>query len=71
MTVTMYDNQMRAQSNYTASYIRMNAAHEIGHSIKMAHVAKAYNSVMPQGWRAIPSSLTSYDSGEVTKKWPF
>lgn len=70
VVVTMYDNQMRAQSNYSSSYIRMNAAHEIGHSIKMAHAAKAYNSVMPQGWRPIPSSLTIYDSGEVGKKWP-
>ena len=71
VVVTMYDNQMRAQSNYSTSYINMNAAHEIGHSIKMAHAASAYYSVMPQGWRAIPSSLTSYDSGEVGKKWPF
>lgn len=71
VVVMMFDNQMRAQSTYSSSYINMNAAHEIGHSIKMAHAASVYNSVMPQGWRAIPSSLTSYDSGEVSKKWPF
>lgn len=69
VVVTIYDNQMKAQSNYSASYVNMNTAHEIGHSIKMAHAALAYNSVMPQG--AIPSSLTSYDSGEAGKKWPF
>lgn len=71
VVVTMYDNQMKAESNYSSSYIQMNAAHEIGHSIKMAHAASSYNSVMPIGWRPIPSSLTSYDSGEVGTKWPF
>lgn len=67
--VKIYANQMKNLSNYDSSHISMNAAHEIGHSIKMAHASKAYNSVMPQGWRKLPSSLTSYDKGEVTKKW--
>lgn len=68
-TVYMYDNQMRAQTYYTTSRINYNAAHEIGHTIKMAHVPIPYNSVMVQGWYNIPSSLTSYDSGEVNRKW--
>jgi predicted Zn-dependent protease len=67
--VTMYDNQMRAQSNYTSSRINYNAAHEIGHTIKMAHVPIPTNSVMVQGWYNIPASLTSFDSGEINSKW--
>lgn len=68
-TVFMYDNQMKALSNYTNSRINYNAAHEIGHTLKMAHVTSPYNSVMVQGWYNIPSSLTNYDSGEINKKW--
>ncbi|MEY9971980.1 hypothetical protein ABH966_002354 [Lysinibacillus sp. RC46] len=68
-TSIIYDNQMRAQSNYTASRINFNAAHEVGHTIKMAHVGIPHDSVMVQGWWEIPSGLTSYDSGEINKKW--
>ncbi|MFC9706635.1 hypothetical protein ACFTRD_00585 [Paenibacillus sp. NPDC056933] len=69
--VFMYDNTMRATgSGYTSANIRYNAAHEIGHTIKMAHVPIPYNSVMVQGWRAVPGSITTYDSGEVNSKWP-
>lgn len=67
-TVYMYDNQMRAQSNYSSSRINYNAAHEIGHTIKKAHVPIPYNSVMVQGWYTIPSSITSFDSSEVNRK---
>lgn len=68
-TATIYDNSMRAQSNYTTSRINYNAAHEIGHTIKMAHVGIPTNSVMVQGWYNIPTSITSFDSGEVNTKW--
>lgn len=68
-TVFMYDNQLRVSSKYSASTVKYNAAHEIGHTIKMAHVAAAYNSVMVQGLYNIPSSLTSYDSSQVSAKW--
>jgi len=69
-TVFMYDNQMRATgSNFTSSRVKYNAAHEVGHTIKMAHVPIPYNSVMVQGWWNIPASITSYDSGEVNSKW--
>lgn len=68
-TVFMYDNQMRASSKYSASTVKYNAAHEIGHTIKMAHVPIPHNSVMVQGFYNIPSYLTSFDSGEVTAKW--
>lgn len=68
-TVFMYHNQMVAQSNYTNSRINYNAAHEIGHTLKMAHVGPPTNSVMVQGWRNIPSTITSYDSGEINRKW--
>lgn len=68
-TVFIYDNQMRAQSTFTSSRVNYNAAHEVGHTLKMAHVTPPYNSVMVQGWYNIPSTLTSYDSGEINKKW--
>lgn len=68
-TVFMYDNQMRAQSTFNSKYTHYNAAHEIGHTIKMAHVSSPYNSVMVSGWRAIPGYLTTYDSGQVSAKW--
>lgn len=60
---------MRSTSNYSASRVNYNIAHEIGHSIKMAHVSKATLSVKPQGWVPIPSSLTQYDRQEIGKKW--
>ncbi|MDC3413182.1 hypothetical protein NC797_11645 [Aquibacillus sp. 3ASR75-11] len=69
VNVFIYDNQMRAQSSYNNSHVSMNAAHEIGHSIKMAHASSAYYSVMPQGWRTLPYNITSYDSGEIDAKW--
>lgn len=34
----MYDNSMRANSNNSDSRVKYNAAHEVGHSIKMDHV---------------------------------
>lgn len=54
--VTMYDNNMRAAGHQPAN-VRYNAAHEIGHTIKMAHVPIPTNSVMVQGWWAIPASI--------------
>lgn len=68
-TVFMYDNQMKSQSSYSSSRVRYNAAHEIGHTIKMAHVPIPHNSVMVQGFYNIPSSITSFDYGEVSAKW--
>ncbi|SFF05955.1 hypothetical protein SAMN04487969_112157 [Paenibacillus algorifonticola] len=69
-TVFMYDNTMRAKgSDYSAPTVKYNAAHEIGHSIKMAHVPFPYNSVMVQGWRSVPSAITTYDSEQVDSKW--
>lgn len=70
VTVFMYSNQMIAHPNYSVSRVNYNAAHEIGHAIKMAHVPIQNNSVMVQGFYPIPSSLTSFDSGEVNRKWP-
>lgn len=68
-TVYMYDNTMRSTGSNTNARRNYNAAHEIGHSIKMAHVPLPTNSVMVQGWRDIPSGLTSFDRGEIDKKW--
>lgn len=69
-TVYMYDNVMRVTDPYTSEHVKFNAAHEIGHTIKMAHTSLGFNSVMPQGWRVIPSSITPYDSEQVNSKWP-
>lgn len=69
-TVFMYDNQMRALSNYTTLRINYNAAHEIGHTVKMAHPSSVlYLSVMAQGWNDLPYSIRPYDLDEVNKKW--
>lgn len=68
-TVHVFENSMRSTSNYSASRVNYNIAHEIGHSIKMAHASKAYHSVMPQSWITIPSSLTVYDRQEIDRKW--
>lgn len=70
VSVFMYHNQMVLQSNNSTSRVNYNAAHEIGHTIKMAHVPTPYNSVMPQGFIPIPSSLTPYDSSQINIKWP-
>ncbi|GBF74412.1 hypothetical protein PA598K_02755 [Paenibacillus sp. 598K] len=67
--VIMYDNTMRASGHQQAN-VRYNAAHEIGHTIKMAHVNIPTNSIMVQGWWPIPASITTYDSNQVDLKWP-
>lgn len=67
VTVHVYENTMRATSNYSASRVNYNIAHEIGHSIKMNNASIPTHSVMPQGWFDIPSSLTQYARQEIDK----
>ncbi len=67
--VFVFDNQVRANSSNSSAIKNYNVAHEIGHTIKMAHVPIPYNSVMIQGLYSIPSSITSFDSGELNAKW--
>lgn len=70
VSVYMYANQMRGQSNYQSSAVSYNAAHEIGHTIKLGHQPLLVDSVMAQGFRPIPSSLTNPDRTSVNRKWP-
>lgn len=68
-TVYIYENQMRNQSNYSGSRVSYNAAHEIGHTIKLTHEPIPVNSVMVQGFYNIPTSQTNVDRGKVDGKW--
>ena len=73
--VTLFDNSMKATgSQFTSTYVSYNAAHEIGHSIKMKHAPDGYYaglSVMDQGWNPLYYNLMEYDAQEVTNKWGF
>ncbi len=64
--IFIYSNQMDAYS-MTDDQRRSNAAHEIGHSLKLAHTTANTSSVMLQGIQSIQP--TSYDIGQLRSKW--
>jgi hypothetical protein len=72
----IYDNNMKKSSNYSSSAVKMNIAHEIGHTLKMDHAptyygANYYDTVMNQGFYPIYSSTTNYDKQELYDKWGY
>lgn len=73
-TVVLYDNSMKGHikdGTFDAAHASYNAAHEIGHSIKMDHpnTVSSPSSVMWQGWNAIPAYITTYDENDAVAKW--
>ncbi|WP_142296439.1 zinc metalloprotease [Lottiidibacillus patelloidae] len=74
--IVIYENNMRASSNYSSNAVKMNIAHEIGHTLKMGHApmyygANYYDSVMNKGFYPIYSSTTDYDRQELYFKWGY
>ncbi len=72
--VVLYDNTMKQQSPYNQTYVSRNAAHEIGHSIKMDHELASTDTVMSRGWKPIPGgsgniTITTYDKNNAYAKW--
>lgn len=65
---------MKQQSPYNQTYVSRNAAHEIGHSIKMDHELASTDTVMSRGWKPIPGgsgniTITTYDKNNAYAKW--
>lgn len=73
--VILYDNRMKQQYPFNQTYVSRNAAHEIGHSVKLDHEsASGDTSVMRRGWYAIPGgsgniTITSFDKNNAYNKW--
>jgi hypothetical protein len=72
----IYENTMRSSSNYSTEAVIMNIAHEIGHTLKLAHTPMYYgapyhDSVMNNGFYPIYPSMTDYDYQELTSKWGY
>jgi hypothetical protein len=74
--IIIYENNMRSSSNYSSNAVKMNIAHEIGHTLKIAHAPSYYGSyyyesVMNKGFFPIYSSTTDYDRQELYFKWGY
>jgi hypothetical protein len=74
--IIIYENNMRSSSNYSDSSVKMNIAHEIGHTLKLAHAptyygVPYYESVMNTGFFPIYSPTTDYDIQSLTNKWGY
>jgi len=79
--VTLYHDAFQKKRWHGLTYramdadeIRKTSAHEVGHSLKMAHnvTMTSLDTVMRQGIYDIPSTkITTYDKNEFVKKWGY
>jgi hypothetical protein len=64
--VTMYHENMEYILSYSAGTVKYNAAHEIGHSLKLAHPTHDANTVLEQGFnQSLPPSPYNQDVYEL------
>lgn len=64
--VYIFSNQMDAYG-FSTEQRRSNAAHEIGHTLKLAHPSVSVTAIMNQGIQSILPQ--SYDIQELGRKW--